>query len=62
MKYKKLNYLVFFIYLISSSVAYSIDRPDVNNLIIHKEKKSIGEKKFFNSKKNKVTLDNGRKT
>ena len=57
MKYKKLNYLVFFIYLISSSVAYSIDRPDVNNLIIHKEKKSIGEIEFFNSKKNKVTLD-----
>ena len=57
MKYKKLNYLVFFIYLISSSVAYSIDRPDVNNLIIHKEKKSIGDIEFFNSKKNKVTLD-----
>ena len=57
MKYKKLNYLVFFIYLISSSVTYSIDRPDVNNLIIHKEKKSIGEIEFFNSKKNKVTLD-----
>jgi len=58
MKYKKLNYLVFFIYLISSSGSYSIDRPDINNLIIHEEKKTIGKVEFFNSKKNKVSLDN----
>ena len=51
MKYKKLNYLVFFIYLISSSGSYSIERPDINNLIIHEEKKSIGKVEFFNSKK-----------
>ena len=44
MKYKKLNYLVFFIYLISSSGSYSIERPDIDNLIIHKEKKTIGKK------------------
>ena len=58
MKYKKLNYLVFFIYLISSSGSYSIERPDINNLIIHKEKKIIGKIEFFNSKKNKSSLDN----
>ena len=58
MKYKKLNYLVFFIYLISSSGSYSIERSDINNLIIHKEKKIIGKVEFFNSKKNKVSLDN----
>ena len=57
MKYKKLNYLVFFIYLISSSGSYSIERPDINNLIIHKEKKTIGKVEFFNSKKNKLSLD-----
>ena len=57
MKYKNLNYLVFFLYLISSSVSYSIERPDVNNLIIHKEKKTVGNVQFFNSKKNKVSLD-----
>ena len=57
MKYKKLNYLLFFLYLISSSVSYSIERPDVNNLIIHKEKKTVGNVQFFNSKKNKVSLD-----
>tara|TARA_Y100000590_G_C15230341_1_gene829847 strand:- start:143 stop:673 length:531 start_codon:yes stop_codon:yes gene_type:complete len=58
MKYKKLYYLVFFIYLISSGGSYSIERPDINNLIIHKEKKTIGKVDFFNSKKNKASLDN----
>ena len=58
MKYKKLNYLVFFIYLISSSGSYSIERPDINNLLIHEEKKTIGKVEFFNSKKNKETLEN----
>ena len=57
MKYKKLNYLVFFIYLLSSSGSYSIERPDINNLIVHKEKKTIGKVEFFNSKKNKLSLD-----
>jgi len=60
MKYKKLNYLVFFIYLISSSGSYSIERPDINNMIIHEEKKTIGKVEFFNSKKNKISLDNYR--
>ena len=58
MKYKKLNYLVFIIYLLSSSGSYSIERPDINNLIIHEEKKTIGKVEFFNSKKNRVSLDN----
>ena len=57
MKYKKLNYLVFFIYLISSGGSYSIERPDIKNLIIHNEKKKIEEVEFFNSKKNKVSLN-----
>jgi len=57
MKYKKLNYLVLFIYLISSSGSYSIERPDINNLIIHKERKKIGKVEFFNSKKIKANLD-----
>ena len=58
MKYKKLNYFVFIIYLISFSGSYSIERPDINNLIIHKEKKTIGKLEFFNSNNNKVSLDN----
>jgi len=57
MKYKKLNYLVFFIYLISSSGSYSIERPDIKNLIIHNEKKKIEKAEFFNSKNKKVNLN-----
>ena len=57
MKYKKLNYLVFLIYLISSSGSYSIERLDINNLIIHKEKKKIGKVEFFNSKNKNISLD-----
>ncbi|MFL2886995.1 MAG: TlpA family protein disulfide reductase [Candidatus Pelagibacter sp.] len=57
MKYNKLIYLVLFYYLISSSGAYSIERPDINNLIIHKEKKKIEKLEFFNSKNKKVSLD-----
>ena len=57
MKFNKLIYLVFFYYLISSSGAYSIERPDINNLIIHKEKKKIGKLEFFNSKNKKITLN-----
>ena len=57
MKYKNLNYLVFFIYLISSNGSYSIERPDVKNLIIHKEKKKIEKVEFFNSKNKKISLN-----
>ena len=60
MKYKKLNYLVFFIYLISSSGSYSIEPPEIDNLIIHKERKLIGKIEFFDSKKNKSSLNDFR--
>tara|TARA_B100001769_G_scaffold173934_1_gene137104 strand:+ start:219 stop:743 length:525 start_codon:yes stop_codon:yes gene_type:complete len=56
MKYKKLNYLILFIYLISSSVLYSIERPVIKNLLIHDEKKKIEKVEFFNSKNKKVSL------
>ena len=56
MKYKKLNYLILFIYLISSSVLYSIERPVIKNLLIHDEKKIIEKVEFFNSKNKKVSL------
>jgi len=57
MKYKKLNYLALIIYLISSSGSYSIERPDIKNLIIHNEKKKIEKAEFFNSKNKKVSLN-----
>ena len=51
MKFINLNYLVILIYLISSNFSYSIDRPDIKNLIIHKDKKKIENIEFINSKK-----------
>ena len=57
MNYKNLNYLVLFIYLLSSSSSYSIERTDIKNLIIHKEKKKIEKVEFFNSKNKKVILN-----
>ena len=58
MNYKNLNLLVFLIYLISSSSSYSIERPDVKNLIIHNEKKKIDNVDFFNSTNKKISLNN----
>ena len=58
MNYKNLNLLVFLIYLISSSSSYSIERPDVKNLIIHNEKKKIDNVDFFNSTNKKISLSN----
>ena len=57
MKFKNLNYLVVIIYLISSGIAYSIDRPAIKNLIIHKEKKKLGYVELINSKNQKLSLN-----
>ena len=56
MKYKNLNYLVIIIYLISSNFVYAIDRPDLKNLLIHKDRKKINNIEFINSKSQKVSL------
>ena len=60
MKYKKLNYLTLFIYLISFGTSYSIDPPDTKNLIIHDQKIKIEKIEFFNSKNKKITLNDYR--
>ena len=57
MKFKNLNFLVIITYLLASSFAYSIDLPDIKNIIIHKEKKKINNVEFFNSKREKVSLN-----
>ena len=57
MNYKKLNYLTVFIYLISSTISYSIEPSDIKNLIIHDEKKKIEKIEFFDSKNKKISLD-----
>ena len=58
MKFKNLNCFVIIIYFISFSLAYSIDRLHIKNLIIHKDKKKIENIEFINYKNQKVSLNN----
>ena len=44
-------------YLISSSVSYSIERPEIKNLIVHKDKKKIENIEFIKSDGQKVSLN-----
>ena len=52
------NYLIIIFYLISSSVSYSIERPEIKNLIVHKDKKKIKNIEFIKSEGQKVSLNN----
>ena len=58
MKFINLNYLVIIFYLISSNFSYSIERPDIKNLIIYKHKKKIENLEFFNSEGKKTSINN----
>ena len=58
MKFINLNYLVIIIYLISSNFSYSIEPPDIKNLIIHKNKKKIENVEFFNFEGQKISINN----
>ena len=51
------NYLIIIFYLISSSVSYSIERPEIKNLILHKDKKKIENIEFIKSDGQKVSLN-----
>ena len=52
------NYVIIIFYLISSGVSYSIERPEIKNLIVHKDKKKIENIEFIKFKAQKVSLDN----
>ena len=51
------NYLIIIFYLISSGVSYSIERPEIKNLIVHKDKKKIENIEFIKSEGQKVSLN-----
>ena len=51
------NYLIVLFYLISFSVSYSIEPPEIKNLLVHKDKKKIENIEFIKSKDQKVSLD-----
>ena len=52
------NYVIIIYYLISSGVSYSIERPEIKNLIVHKDKKKIENIEFIKSEGQKVSLNN----
>ena len=58
MKFINLKYIVIIIYLISSSFSYSIEPPDIKNLIIYKDKKKIENVEFFNFNGQKISINN----
>ncbi len=58
MKFINFNYLVIIVYLISSNFSYSIEPPDIKNLIIHKDKKKIENVEFFNFEGQKISINN----
>ena len=58
MKLINLNYLIILVYLISSNYAYSIERPENKNLIVHKDKKKIENIDFLNSNSEKISINN----
>ena len=51
------NYLIVIFYLISFSVSYSIEPPEIKNLLVHKDKKKIENIEFIKSKDHIVSLD-----
>ena len=57
MKFKNLYFSVIIFYLISFNFVYSIDLPNIKNIIIYKEKKKISNFYFFNSQSKKVSLN-----
>jgi len=57
MNFKNLYYFITFLYLISSTISYSTEQPDIKNLVIHKEKKKIEDVYFFDSKNSRKTIE-----
>ncbi len=58
MKLLTFKFFLLFIYLISSKVLYSIEQPNIKNLIIHKNYKILENFNFQSSKNENLTLDN----
>ena len=61
MKFLTFKFIVIFIYVISSSIAYAIQEPNFNNLIVHKQPIKLKEISFKNSSKDIITLNDYKK-
>ena len=58
MKFLTFKFFVIFIYVISSSITYAIQQPNLKNLIIHKEPIKLDEISFKNLSEDLLMLNN----
>jgi len=58
MKLLTLKFILIFIYLISSSASYAIQRPNLKNLVIHKDPKKLEKINFININNETINLNN----
>ena len=57
MKLLTLKFILIFIYLISPSLSYAIQQPDLKNLVVHKEPIKLEKIKFTNINNETVSLN-----
>ena len=55
-----MKFLIIFLYLISTSLSYSIERPDIKNIVINKELKSYKNVIFKDINNKDINLENYR--
>ena len=60
MKFLVLKFLVVFLYLITTSLSYSIEQPGIKNIIINEYNKSYENVIFKDVNKKDINLDNFR--
>ena len=58
MKFLVFKFLVIFLYLITISLSYSIEQPDIKNIVINKDKKSYKNVVFKDINNQEIHLDN----
>ena len=56
MKLLKLKFVLIIVYLLSSSSTFSIEQPNIKNLIFYKENKKLDNIEFKNSINNTINL------
>lgn len=57
MKFLVFKFLVIFLYLISTSLSYSIEQPNIKNIVVNKVPKTIENVVFKDINNKEVTLD-----
>ena len=58
MKFLTFKFILILLYLLSSSVSYAIQEPNLKNLFIHKSQKKLENINFKNMREETVSLNN----